>query len=78
MGIDGVGSFPTAGGCDDSEESDWPAATTRSKQFRKLNEQAWEWREASHMVRTRFGTRLSAIDYAAVRTAQQFRKLCCW
>ena len=38
---------------------------------------AWEWREASHVVRTRFGTRLSAIDYAAVRTAQQFRKLCC-
>ena len=38
---------------------------------------AWEWREASHVVRTRFGTRLSAIDYAAVRTAQQFRKLYC-
>ena len=38
---------------------------------------AWEWREASHVVRTRFGTRLSAIDYAAVRTTQQFRKLCC-
>ena len=38
---------------------------------------AWEWREASHVVRTRFGTRLSAIDYTAVRTAQQFRKLCC-
>ena len=31
---------------------------------------AWEWREASHVVRTRFGTRLSAIDYAAFRTAQ--------
>ena len=60
MDIDGVGSFPTAGGCDDSEESDWPVATTRSKQFRELNEQAWEWREASHVVRTRFGTRLSA------------------
>ena len=38
---------------------------------------AWEWREASQVVRTRFGTRLSAIDYAAVRTAQQFSKLCC-
>ena len=38
---------------------------------------AWEWREAKHVVQTRFGTRLSAIDYAAVRTAQQFRKLCC-
>ena len=34
MGIDGVGSFPTAGGCDDSGESDWPTANTRSKQFR--------------------------------------------
>ena len=34
MGIDGVGSFPGAGGCDDSEESGWPTATTRSKQFR--------------------------------------------
>ena len=38
---------------------------------------ACKWREASHVVRTRFGTRLSAIDYAAVRTTQQFRKLCC-
>ena len=35
---------------------------------------AWEWREASHVVRTRFVTRLSAIDYAAVRTAQQLRR----
>ena len=34
MGMDGVGSFPTVGGCDDSEESDWPTATTRSKRFR--------------------------------------------
>ena len=34
MGIDGVGSFPTAGVCDDSDESDSPTATTRSKQFR--------------------------------------------
>ena len=31
---DGVDSFLTAGGCDDSGESDWPTATTRSKQFR--------------------------------------------
>ena len=30
----GVDSFVTAGGCDDSGESDWPIATTRSKQFR--------------------------------------------
>ena len=40
MGIDGMGSFPTAGGCDDSEESDWPTAATRSKQFRQLNEES--------------------------------------
>ena len=45
--------------------------------FDRWMRKAWEWREASHVVRTRFGTRLSAIDYAAVRTAQQFRKLCC-
>ena len=43
MGIDGVGSFPTAGvRCDDSEESDWPAATMRSKQFRsRWMRKAW-------------------------------------
>ena len=32
--LDGVDSFLTADGCDDSGESDWPTATTRSKQFR--------------------------------------------
>ena len=30
---DGVDSFLTAGRCDDSGESDWPTAITRSKQF---------------------------------------------
>ena len=35
---DGVDSFLTAGGCDDSGESDWP--TTRSKQFRYMNEES--------------------------------------
>ena len=44
--------------CDDSEESDWPTATMRSKQFRYMHEETWEWREASHVVRTRFGIRL--------------------
>ena len=37
---DGVDSFLTAGGCDDSGESDWPTATTRSKQSRYMNEES--------------------------------------
>ena len=40
MGIDGVSIFPTGGGCDDSEETDWSTATTRSKQFRYMNEES--------------------------------------
>ena len=53
------GKFSHGRWCDNSEECDWPTATMRSKQFRYIwMRKAWEWREASHVVWTRFGTRL--------------------
>ena len=42
---------------DSSEDSDWPTATTRSKQSYLCMKKAWE--QASHVVQTRFGARLS-------------------
>ena len=39
---------------------------------------AWEWREASHVVRTRFGTRLSPVGHRLFRSPNSttLRKLC--
>ena len=75
MGIDGVGSFPTAGVCDDSEESDWPTATTRSKQFWYMNEESmgmarsksrgtdsfWHWTVGDRLCRSPNNTTISQV-----------------
>ena len=50
------GLFSHGQWCDNSEESDWPTAATRSTQFQYVNE--WEWHEANHVVQTCFGTSL--------------------
>ena len=68
MGIDGVGSFPT--NCVKIWRNliGWPLLRVVNNSDRWMGK-AWEWREASHMVRTRFGTRLLSVGDRLFRSS---------